>query len=216
MILEEYKKLRKALKKVLEEAEQDAMVKGINVSSIEFQDLLLKLKRKILSRWGLTTIEFERLEAEIKERSGMENADIDIALELMAKMRQVEGVVRSVQNLPNVIQEVDARTNRRIGGVMGEQAVMEQRIKQEFSDFVKPPTKEEVMASHDWTDHTELVKDLNDFEGEISKAKKREQELVAEIQRLEKKGEQREQEFNNSLEAVVDAALKLFPKEQYE
>ena len=220
MTLKEYNKLKNALGKLLEKAEQEAMEKGVNIASPDFQGLLLKLKKKILQGRGTTLQEFEELEKQIEERGGLESIDMDIALDLMAKMKQVQGIAESVKNLPDVVQDVGYKSEQGINNARNEQLAILQnaikKVKKEFSDFRQQPTKEEIMTAHDWTDHTELIRDLNDFEQELSVAKKREQGLAGEIQRLEKEGKQREQEFNNSLEAVVDATLKLFPEEQYE
>ncbi len=58
-------KLKKQIDKILQKAEEQALEEGIIITSLEFQDVLLKLKTKLLEDRGISLEEYKTTMQEI-------------------------------------------------------------------------------------------------------------------------------------------------------
>jgi hypothetical protein len=79
----DFKKLKKKLDKVLEQAENEALGKGANIASVDFQKILRKLKEKLLEEHGLTVEEYEMAEMEFEAEKIREQQEQRTILERM-------------------------------------------------------------------------------------------------------------------------------------
>jgi len=62
------RRLQKLIEKIINKAEEEALAEGVNIASKEFQDVVLKLKQKILSEAGISIEEFNKWERLQKEK----------------------------------------------------------------------------------------------------------------------------------------------------
>jgi len=67
MTQQQFLQLKKQIDRLLEKAEDEAIEKGVNIASPEFQNLLREVKRKLLEARGISLEEYERIEGELEK-----------------------------------------------------------------------------------------------------------------------------------------------------
>ena len=72
----EFLKLKKQIDKILSQAEDEALGKGIVITDPEFQALLFELKKKLLEERGISLKDFELAEAELEDRKDIEEDEV--------------------------------------------------------------------------------------------------------------------------------------------
>jgi Collagen triple helix repeat (20 copies) len=61
-------KIKKAIDEIIKKAKEEALADGVNISSVEFENLLLKIKTNLLKERGVSMDEYGALLAEIRDR----------------------------------------------------------------------------------------------------------------------------------------------------
>ena len=72
----QFKLLQKQIERIISKAENEALEEGVDITSPEFQELLLKLKRKLLEARGITLVEYEQLEEELARKKEVDEDTI--------------------------------------------------------------------------------------------------------------------------------------------
>ena len=107
----EFPKLKRQIDKLLEEAENDALKKGVNITSPEFQNLLKEIKKKLLLPYELTLEEYEQYEKELettkkKELRQVALTEQDIDEKFIFKDEEFKKVQKEILNkIQNSAQE---------------------------------------------------------------------------------------------------------------
>ena len=87
MTLQQYKNLKKLIDKMLQKAENEALEEGIDLTSPEFEEIVLLLKKKILANKGLTLEQYEDLQKNVEEAEEIGKEEIGtegVSLRLLA------------------------------------------------------------------------------------------------------------------------------------
>jgi len=66
MTTQEFRKIKKQIEKLLQKAEDEALLEGVDISSDKFQTIFKELKRKILANKGISLEEYDRMEDEME------------------------------------------------------------------------------------------------------------------------------------------------------
>ena len=184
MTKQEFQQLKQQIDKIIHKAEDEAFEKGINISSAEFQNLLRTLKGKLLEARGISLEEYERIEEEgITEDRDTETGVLEL----------VKGIGRGVERGSKIKEEEEKEKFQRIQEEFSKEL---QRLKTELEsqflsqleaqkafilkeddikNIVKPLIP--IIPKHDWTDHTEFIRDLNKFSQQIRDINSRIQDL---------------------------------------
>ena len=72
----QFKLLQKQIERIISKAENEALEEGVDITSPEFQELLLKLKRKLLEARGITLVEYKQLEEELARKKEVDEDTI--------------------------------------------------------------------------------------------------------------------------------------------
>ena len=174
------KKIKVKIDKLIAQIEQEASKDGkVNIASKEFADVVLRLKEETLAGYGLTLEEYdeweEKNEEELRDKTNVEGIHLELRglenkllkgleQELLDKIKVVEdrkikyGEVEETPHIPT----------------QGEINIL---IKEAISEIPKqkepdPLTREDVIKVHDWTDHLQLVSEINEIGNKIDNLKK--------------------------------------------
>ena len=188
------KKIKVKIDKLIAQIEQEASKDGkVNIASKEFADVVLRLKEETLAGYGLTLEEYdeweEKNEEELRDKTNVEGIHLELRglenkllkgleQELLDKIKVVEdrkikyGEVEETPHIPT----------------QGEINIL---IKQAISEIPKPkepdPLKrEDVIKVHDWTDHLQLVSEINEIGNKIDNLKKESKETKTVIEKTAK------------------------------
>ena len=69
MSIAEFRKLQKVLKIVLSQAEKEAIEKGVDITTPEFEQAILKLKEATIIKAGFNMAEYEKIGQQMKEKT---------------------------------------------------------------------------------------------------------------------------------------------------
>ena len=102
MDISQFKKIKKIIDRFLTELEDNALAEGEDISSPEFQGILLKVKTKLVEKWGLSLEEYEQIEKSLgKNKRAAESVDY-----LMKRLKSFnEEDLKSIRDEMNQIVE---------------------------------------------------------------------------------------------------------------
>ena len=83
----EFRKLKNRIEKMLDEAENEALKGGANIASVDFQNVLNKLKEKLLEEHGLTVLDYEMLELQLESSETKKEVDENEVIEMGERVK---------------------------------------------------------------------------------------------------------------------------------
>jgi len=91
MTIAEFKKIARLLKTVYAELEREALTQGIDITSLEFDELIAKVREATLAKRGFTLEEYRQAKAEYTESKKPQKTDIGSVLEKVTQLKGEKG-----------------------------------------------------------------------------------------------------------------------------
>ena len=108
MTKNDFLNFKKQLKKLIDKAEDEALEEGVNITSVEFQEVLAMIENKLLKKYNMTKAEFNELSQEIENTEnevGQDIATLASAHTLLSKTKKSQDKI--YQDIEKVKQEIN-------------------------------------------------------------------------------------------------------------
>ena len=176
----QFRKIQKLLSTLINKIEKEAMDRGRDISSDDFQEAILELKKKFLAEKGITLEQYEELKEQFAEETGklktafLVNKD-DVDLELGQKIKEItdsfnqiiEELKITIQGQKQEIVELKNRKpdifNKIVKEIIKEkpQIIETKEIIKELDEARLNETREDLLKlQSDFTDLWEKIKNI--------------------------------------------------------
>jgi len=195
----EFPKLKRQIDKLLEEAENDALKKGINITSPEFQNLLKEIKKKLLLPYELTLEEYEQYEKELETTKKKELRQVTLTDNFFKSLQDVdEKFISKDEEFKKVQKEILNKIQNSVQESQEKEEFLLNKI-QESDEGIKK-LEQELKNTKDLSTKEKMV-----FQQRIIGLNKKLTELV-EIQNQNKEErEKKQKELEENINLLVEA-----------